>query len=41
MEGCSVMQEIKVSLEGDRRMLTLIDRSSYKWKREYITSGPQ
>ncbi|WP_041644185.1 hypothetical protein [Mahella australiensis] len=29
------MQEIKVSLEGDRRMLTLIDRSSYKRKREY------
>lgn len=32
---CSVAQGIRIPLSVDRRIFTPIDRSSYKWKREY------
>lgn len=32
---CPVIQGIRIPLEEDRRIFTPIDRSSYKWKREY------
>lgn len=35
MDKCGVKQGIRISLEIDRRIFTPIDRSSYKWGRNY------
>ncbi|MCR2848013.1 transposase, partial [Weizmannia coagulans] len=32
---CPVAQGLRISLSEDRRIFTPIDRSSYKWKKEY------
>jgi len=32
---CPIVQGIRIPLSEDRRIFTPIDRSSYKWKREY------
>src|SRR5690625_5289858 len=32
---CPVIQGIRIPLREDRRIFTPIDRSSYKWKKEY------
>lgn len=32
---CPVIQGIRIPLSEDRRIFTLIDRASYKWKRKY------
>lgn len=34
-EQCPVAHGIRISLSEDRRIFTPIDRSSYKWEREY------
>ena len=34
-ERCPVNRGIRIKLDTDRRIFTPIDRSSYKWKREY------
>src|SRR5690625_1965307 len=35
MTECPVKQGIRIPLKEDRRILTPIDRASYKWVREY------
>ncbi|MBZ4665683.1 MAG: Transposase domain [Mahella sp.] len=35
MEECCIKRGIRIPLKEDRRIFTPIDRSSYKWEREY------